>query len=260
MKNGGLHVLLTFYPESQRFYDQAVGRAGRCGQPGSSEVILCAQDKRIKKHLSLPLVEEELINKLELERGKDSLAMQSLRLKQCQLERVIYPYTDQFFKNLQKWCSEIDQEKFLNQQSLRLSQLRFFKTETVNLEGLTIQEKALVEECLSLLLTPKEELVNSVKWKIIIKQVIELIKVEVLSHWSIHFYHEIQGLLSSSSLAITNEEHANKIKMLFNEQKHSWEKYLQNSGEGIFILLHELTGFNLLEKQKKQIKYSEFDS
>lgn len=44
---GGLHVLITFYPSSVRVEQQARGRAGRQGQPGSSEIVVLS-DKTLK--------------------------------------------------------------------------------------------------------------------------------------------------------------------------------------------------------------------
>ena len=40
-KNGGLHVILTFVPKSERIERQAFGRAARKGERGSAQYVIC---------------------------------------------------------------------------------------------------------------------------------------------------------------------------------------------------------------------------
>jgi ankyrin repeat protein len=54
LKNGGLHVIVTCYMKNIRTEDQAKGRAGRQGQYGSCQVMLCLTDPFVTELLVQP--------------------------------------------------------------------------------------------------------------------------------------------------------------------------------------------------------------
>ena len=63
-KNGGLHVILTFFPINERVEKQAFGRAGRKGERGSAEMIVFSFDNYENKILERKKKENKLYDEL----------------------------------------------------------------------------------------------------------------------------------------------------------------------------------------------------
>jgi superfamily II DNA/RNA helicase len=59
--NGGLHVIVAYLPENLRVEEQAFGRAARCGDQGTAQLIVYANEIEHGKNLN--------ISKLKLKRN-----------------------------------------------------------------------------------------------------------------------------------------------------------------------------------------------
>ena len=184
LRNGGLHVMLTFYPASKRVQDQAIGRAGRQGQPGSSQMILSKEDPKIKELLDgteIKLRDEQIIELLNKEREVMEKSQSSLHLACADLDRFLAVKTHQFFTSFQQWSNAVSQDVTLDGFAQKLSSYRSsFPGKNLDFSNLGGSDFALAEECKHLLMN-KSEIIT---WKIFLKKLVERLKKKMIHEWT----------------------------------------------------------------------------
>jgi hypothetical protein len=257
LNNGGLHVLLTFFPSSEREEQQAIGRAGRQGQPGSSQMVLNTESPSIYKIIAPVPVQQMLLSYpgdlcrqlLNLKRSNRELAYAPLHLKRANLERYFSEQTHLFFDAFRIWVNHVNHGNFLNMQSQYLCKIKLNarKKRELDFNHLEAQELALAEECKRLL----TQEVDWLSWKVFLKEVIEKIKQKVIINWSLDFFQPTEKKIKD----ISNEENSMKteISLNFNNYRKEWEGYLKTDGSGILLYLQELTNITLKFKSEPSV-------
>lgn len=284
--NGGLHVLLSFFPDSKRVEDQAIGRAGRQGQPGSSQIILNKEDPEIKvviDEIEKKLTDEEVMELLSRERESNEKSRASLHFGCAELERFLASKTDVFFKQFRDWADYIDQEEVLETFAQKLSPIKLRSNVKFDFTHVGTADLLLAEEC-KRLLTEKP---GMVAWKVFLKtKLADRLKKKVLNEWTITFYKPacIQIRQNAFNIRDLKFQIANNIKQnkelwrgqnkeiiydlvakemlknlhdnietiknqmtqTFDAHQNNWEKYLVPDGLGLFVYMKDVMGIDLI--------------
>ncbi|MGB7128100.1 MAG: helicase-related protein, partial [Candidatus Rhabdochlamydia sp.] len=207
LQQGGLHVLLTFYPSSERVGAQARGRAGRQGEPGSSEIIVSLEN------LSLNVSnrsQEEVIQLLEQKRLAQTRIDKNVHICLADVERYFFSLAAEFFTVFAQFSQSFHEEIFVERCIQVLSNQKLVKEPK---KSLNKKDFHLAQTAIELI--PSKA--SKIKWKIFLQQVGEQIKSKTINQWSIQFYQEVERLVSGSNMErLTNIKE--QIQQIFGEK------------------------------------------
>lgn len=111
---GGLHVIVSFLPENSRIENQAYGRAARCGQPGSGQIICLVQEE-----------DNGANNIFQLKQFRDNAEVHRLRsLKQFYDYHIVVEETA--LKLFKDHCSVVMESVHSASEDLTITQVIYF--------------------------------------------------------------------------------------------------------------------------------------
>lgn len=194
LAHGGLHVLLTFYPESKRVEDQARGRAGRQGEPGSSEMIICFENLKLN-HLNInPNNHKQVVEYLEAKRFEKAQSLKQEQILHAQLERYIFTFVKQFYYQLKTFEDIYNNPKLLNYYANSLNDRKISAKHYVDEKVLNYKDQIFLGDLLKLLTSETK----ASQWVKLLKQVGLKIKNKILNDWSLITYKKMQDLVRNT--------------------------------------------------------------
>lgn len=139
IKSGGLHVIFTFFPSNERVEAQGLGRAARQGQPGSTRIVVCGEDEKIKQYLvdqkiSASTKNSDILSILKKKR-EEQINRQSLdRQFKTKIDFINYSLMEKMFIALKKWHEAINTD-YLKNYAQKLTVLSKEEVVLVNTES-----------------------------------------------------------------------------------------------------------------------------
>lgn len=244
-QNGGLHVLITFYPESDRVEFQARGRAGRQGEKGSSEMIILIEEiKNIHEPFYLNKIRETL-----------SFKKKTFHIILASLEQYRFDLVMRFFTEIRQFRILIADDLFLNNMASSFTNFNLLNIQESK-HNILDQKDLELRNLLNELLTNESK---GMSYALFLKKVGEKIIDKCLNLWSVYFIQQVDDLFSEienflpeielKKIHAANDANLKKImdKMdfLYEKTKSLYTPYLDLSGKGLFIYIKDVLDVNL---------------
>lgn len=255
--NGGLHAFLAFFsfnnevnfPSSSRVEEQARGRSGRQGDPGSSEMVV------VSPH-------GITIKELQKEREQRISVMKNIRKHHSRLALLRFSIACEFYQKLSDFHENVTNH--LPELAKNLAQTKLLNLKQPNFAALSEKDATIGMKIFTLLTGSKENLSSSVLWSEILTSVLERIFCLVTNDWAINFYQKTENNLNQLKMheaqlgglkdvlgshfvaeleAISqgiSQSIEKEIKDSFEVAQKRWDDYLDPSGKGLLLYLREV--------------------
>ena len=194
LNNGGLHALIGDYPATERDEEQNRGRAGRQGQPGSSEMILSAEE------FNMPWIGDSVIflKFLNEQRRVKTRMLGMVHTYFARLERHSFTFVKRFYTGLNKFSDlTVKNDVFLMEKSNHLG-TRKYKKEKPNLEHLESKDRKIADEAFSLLIN---EGVDEIRWKNLLIQIGKRMREQAIAEWATEYVEKTEKHLHDSNFS-----------------------------------------------------------
>ncbi|MBA3237951.1 MAG: hypothetical protein H0T62_06315 [Parachlamydiaceae bacterium] len=236
--NGGLHVLITFYPASQRVEEQLRGRAGRQGEPGSSEILLSKEMLMSQKKSTLSSSNKmDLLEQLNDARVKHGNMLKHLHICRADIERFSFSLAKIFYKKLRKFNKLIEDDRFLGECSANLKN-RLLNKKTFDFSSLLPTDRLLAETVLKLFHQPDSKPIH---WFLLLQQTIKRLNEKMINDWATIFHDQVEDMINDFKI-----ENLDSIK----DEIDQLTQQLRKNGKNIEALYLGLFFAN----QEKQIE------
>jgi preprotein translocase subunit SecA len=211
--NGGLHVLITFFPETLRVEEQGRGRAGRQGEPGSSTIVLSAEALEIPTtaDITTPVQQQLLLQQLDTLRKIRIYQMKTRHVCLAKLERFCFNYVREFYSKLKEFDARTKHPKFWDKCSRNLS-FRILNIHKTDYRNLITQDKQIAEQACRLF---QERPTEPLQWTLLLRKASLRLQEKIVYDWATQFLAYVDGLSQDSTLHSLNR-FSNQLNLLNN--------------------------------------------
>lgn len=242
LAGGGLHTIGTFYPETQQVEDQTCGRAGRQGQPGSSEFLVCVDDLPISVSKDR-LDQQKILEDLRLWRQESAERSKKARKARAEYERFMLPYFIKFSDSLLAFKTAAKEGAFQRKIVDALSPLKFKSSLQKDFSRFLPKDFLIATTCFKLL---SDSIREKARWEQLTHLVVKRAEEKAIQAWSLDFHHRKEDDFDGEPLT---DQQKMEWNAKFDEKREGWEKYLDSNGKGVLLLLSELMGIQFINME-----------
>lgn len=278
LRQGGLHVILANYPASERVEKQARGRAGRQGQPGSSEMILSIQKLIENDKNFIGKDNTQRLEMLQQKRMARAIMQRETHISFANLERFNFKFVKMFYQRLNRFQRNLEHESSLDRLAKFLNARRVNNTVRKDYSKLGAKKRLIAKEAEKLLTNLTSDCTTH--WKVLLRQVAKKVKDETINFFANDFLSQATTIIhtSCSSPSLSSEQLVvlamissngnvkkfiielnrllkeskneiikvqKEIEQLFLDSQSQWNYLLDLSGSGVIAYLNEITQYDL---------------